>query len=138
MVKINLGYSKVIVTSFPVMNGKIGFVHQWTLPTIGNLSLFFKKTDTNDLVLTACRYSSVLVILKAATGGVLWKTVFLKISQVLQENICVGVSLSQSYKPSGLQLYLKETSTPGVFKKFSRTLILKNICEGLHFYNSWG
>ena len=31
------------------------------------------------------------IILVAATGGALWKKVFLKISQNLQENIFVGV-----------------------------------------------
>ena len=30
---------------------------------------------------------------EAATGGVLWKEVFLKISQISQENTCVGVSI---------------------------------------------
>ena len=29
---------------------------------------------------------------EAATGGVLWKRLFLKISQYSQENACVGVS----------------------------------------------
>ena len=32
------------------------------------------------------------LLTKAATGGVLQKKVFLKISPVSQENICVGVS----------------------------------------------
>ena len=30
---------------------------------------------------------------EAATGGVLWKKLFLKIGQYLRENACVGVSL---------------------------------------------
>ena len=29
---------------------------------------------------------------EAATGGVLWKKALLKISQISQENVCVGVS----------------------------------------------
>ena len=29
---------------------------------------------------------------EAATGGVLWKKTFLKISQISQENTCVGIS----------------------------------------------
>ena len=33
-----------------------------------------------------------LKITKAATGGVLWKKVFLKILQISQENTCVGMS----------------------------------------------
>ena len=34
----------------------------------------------------------ILAIPKAATGGVLWKKVFLKILQISRENTCVGVS----------------------------------------------
>ena len=41
----------------------------------------------------------------AATGGVLWKKVFLKISQNSQKNICARVSFLLKLQGYGLQLY---------------------------------
>ena len=51
---------------------------------------------------------------EAATGGVLWKKLFLKISQYSQENTCVGVSFN---KTAGLKpcKFLKRDSNVGVF-----------------------
>ena len=62
------------------------------------------------------------------------KKVFLKISQISQENTCIGVSSQKNCRSSGLQFYQKETPTqvfPVKFTKFLRTRILKNICEPL-------
>ena len=42
---------------------------------------------------------------EAATGGVLWKKVFLKISQNSQEHSCVGVSFLIKLHAWGLQHY---------------------------------
>ena len=56
--------------------------------------LQIKRLGNTDLEADICRYSS--------------KCVFLKISQTSQENTSVGVSFS---RPSGLQLYQKETPT---------------------------
>ena len=42
---------------------------------------------------------------EAATGGVLLKKVFLKISQISQRITCVGVSFQKSCKPEDLQVY---------------------------------
>ena len=46
---------------------------------------------------------------EAATRGVLWKKVFLEISQSSQENTCARASLSIKLQAWGLQLCLKET-----------------------------
>ena len=54
----------------------------------------------------------------------MWKKVFLKISQISQENICVGISFD---KVAGLQE--KETSTKVFFCEFCK--IFKNI----YFWN---
>ena len=43
--------------------------------------------------------------IEAANGGVLWKKVFLKISQNSQKNTCARVSFLIKLKASGLQLY---------------------------------
>ena len=45
---------------------------------------------------------------EAATGGVLLRKVFLKISEKLQENTCARVSFLIKLQVSGLQLYLKK------------------------------
>ena len=46
---------------------------------------------------------------EAATRGVLWKKVFLKILQNSQENTCARVSFLIKLHTPGLQLYWKET-----------------------------
>ena len=62
------------------------------------------------------------------------RKLFLKVSQYLQENTCVGISFlikMQVLRPPTL---LKRGSNTGVFaniEKFLRTPILKNICERL-------
>ena len=55
-----------------------------------------------------------LAVTKAATGGVLWKKMFLKISQISQGNTCVG---SLFNKVAGLRpvTLLKRDSNAGVF-----------------------
>ena len=45
------------------------------------------------------------IFAEAATGGVLWKKVFLKILQNSQENTCVGVSFLIKLQGWGPQLY---------------------------------
>ena len=42
---------------------------------------------------------------KAATGGVLWKKLFLKILQYSKESTCVGVSFRKTFRSSGRLLY---------------------------------
>ena len=44
----------------------------------------------------------------------LYKKVFLKISQNLQENTCAGASLSITFQTGSLQLYLKKDYGTGV------------------------
>ena len=51
---------------------------------------------------------NVLKVSKAATGDVLWKRVFLKISQNSQENTSARAYLLIKLQASGLQLYLKK------------------------------
>ena len=43
--------------------------------------------------------------LEAATGGVLWNKVFLKILQISQENYCARVSFLDKVAGLSLQLY---------------------------------
>ena len=53
------------------------------------------RTTASEKVLSTLKYikySSYLENTEAATRGVLWKKVFLKISQNSQENSCVRVS----------------------------------------------
>ena len=71
---------------------------------------------------------------EAATGGVLQKKVFLKISQIEQENSCVRVSFQKSYRPQAsdfIKKRLQHSCFPMKFAKFLRTPILKNISERL-------
>ena len=49
--------------------------------------------------------NNLKAITTAATGGVLWKKVFLKISQNSQENNCARVSFLIKLQVSGLKLY---------------------------------
>ena len=44
-------------------------------------------------------------VIEAATGGVLWKKVFLEISENSQENACARVSFLIKFQVWGLQLY---------------------------------
>ena len=44
-------------------------------------------------------------VIEAATGGVLWKKVFLEISENSQENTCARVSFLIKFQVWGLQLY---------------------------------
>ena len=50
------------------------------------------------------------------------KKKFLKILQIAQENNCVGVSFYLNCRPSGLQLYWKETPTQVFFCKIDKIL----------------
>ena len=70
-------------------------------------------------------------IQEAATGGVLLKKVFLKISQTSQENYCVGFNPATFLKRDSTQL-----SSCEICEVF-RTSILKNIYERL-FLESLG
>ena len=59
-------------------------------------------------------------------GFVLWKKVFLKISQISQENTCVGVS----FRPATLfKKRLQHWCFPVKFPKFLKTTILKNTAK---------
>ena len=62
-------------------------------------------------------------ILQKQPPEVLCKKVFLKISQISQENICVVVSLKR----------LQHRCFPVKFAKFLKTPVLRNICERLLF-----
>ena len=55
---------------------------------------------------------------EAATGGVLLRKVFLKISEKLQENTCARVSFLIKLQVSGLQLYLKKDCDTGFSREF--------------------
>ena len=65
---------------------------------------------------------------KAATGCVLSKKVFLRISQNSQEHPSVGLSLLIKLQTLGLQLYWKRDFKPGVF---SRTHFFTEQCQWL-------
>ena len=49
--------------------------------------------------------SAVMYMLEAATRGVLWKKMFLEISQNLQKNTCAKVSFLIKLQALGLQIY---------------------------------
>ena len=76
----------------------------------GVLKNFSKFLEKN---LCLCNFikKETLTQAEAATGGVLWKKVFLKISQNSQENPCARVSfLIKNFKKLfNIKLYLKET-----------------------------
>ena len=58
------------------------------------------------------------ISIEAATGSVLWKNVFLKISQNSQENACVWVSFNKIAKPETCNFITWETLTQVVFCEF--------------------
>ena len=68
---------------------------------------------------------------EAATGGVPYKKLFLKVLQYSQENNCVGVSVLIKLQTFKLATLLKRGSNTGAFLQFLRTPILKNKCEWL-------
>ena len=59
--------------------------------------------------------SSNIQPVEASTRGVLWKKVFLEISQNSQANTCARASFLIKLQASGLQLYLKRDSGTAVF-----------------------
>ena len=58
---------------------------------------------------------------EAATGGVVWKKVFLKISQNSQENICVGVFFLIILKETPTKVFSSE-----FWKIFKNNLFIKH------------
>ena len=77
---------------------------------------------------------------EATTGGVLYKKLFLKISQYSQEKNCAGVSFLiklQALSPVTLLKRLQHRCFPMNIVKFLRTPILKNICEPLLLNSVW-
>ena len=71
------------------------------------------------MCLTCSKTTAEIPEAEEATGSVLWKKGLLKISQILQENNCIGMLESLFNKVAG---NLK-------FVKFLRTPISKNVCE---------
>ena len=55
------------------------------------------------------------IVPEAATGGVLWKKMFLKTSQNSQQNTCTRASFLMKLLAWSLQLYEKRGSSTGVF-----------------------
>ena len=78
---------------------------------------------------------NVLKVSKAATGDVLWKRVFLKISQNSQENTSARAYFLIKLQASGLQLYLKKKTLARVFScefcKIFQKHLLRNSSERL-------
>ena len=76
--------------------------------------------------------SYIIKLTKVATGGIIWKKLFVKILQYSQENTCAEVPIEQSCTSKGLRLYLKKDSNTDVvpvnITKFLRSPVLKNIC----------
>ena len=56
-----------------------------------------------------------ILVSKVAAGGILWKKMFLKISQISPENICVGVS---PIKNTYFEEYLRTTASVVSFSWF--------------------
>ena len=69
---------------------------------------------------------------EAATRGVLWKKLFIKISQYSQENNCVGVSFNKVVQVCNfIKKRLQHRCFPWNIVKFFRIPILKNFCDQL-------
>ena len=70
-------------------------------------------------------YHTIFIVSEAAatTEGVLWKMMFLKNSQISQENTCVGVSFQLYKKETPIQVFLK-TSTNDCFYSFLSKLVI--------------
>ena len=99
---------------------------------LSNSGFCFEEGMT-DVVATVrnCSKNCFLVFIICGTKAITWKgslrKVFLKILENSEENIFAGVSFSKGYRPSGLQLYLKETPAqvfPYEFEKLLRACIL--------------
>ena len=58
---------------------------------------------------------AVCLVSEAVVRRCCLKKVFLKISQISQENTCARASFSKKLQASGLQIYLKRDSGTGVF-----------------------
>ena len=71
---------------------------------------------------------------EAATAGVLWKKVFLEISQNSQENTCGRVSFLITLPETLLRKRLWHKRFPVNFAKFLRTSILQNTSGRLLLY----
>ena len=71
-------------------------------------------------VKSVVKYEAMTQNSEAATRGVLWKKVFLEISQNSQENTCVRVSFSIKLQASG------EVSKEPFLQNTSGQLLLKN------------
>ena len=100
------------------------------LPLLSCKSWMFIKENSD-------RYRITPIHPEVATRGLLWKKLFLRISKCLQESPYVGVSFYQSCAPEScnfIKKILQQRSFPVNIKKFSGTLILKNICEQLLLY----
>ena len=89
--------------------------------------MFFIQNDFSNIYITIlatkvfiCDIVTTIVMMpkiypEAATGGVLWKKVFLENSQISQGNTLIFESfLLQAW---GLQLYEKRNSNTGVFQR---------------------
>ena len=96
------------------MKALVEFWHFWITAAYRGLNYFQSVAET----------IASFKVSKAATGGVLLKMVFLKISQYSLENICVGISFYYSCEPSVLQLYLKRIQTQVISCEYCK--IFKN------------
>ena len=72
-------------------------------------SHFNRVTDPQATILLKRDSNTGILQLKVATRGVLWKKLFLKISQNSQKNTSARVSFLTKLQASELQLYKKET-----------------------------
>ena len=72
-------------------------------------SHFNRVTDPQATILLKRDSNTGILQLKVATRGVLWKKLFLKISQNSQKNTSARVSFLIKLQASELQLYKKET-----------------------------
>ena len=78
-----------------------------TTPVLG--SHFNEGTDPQAATLLKRDSNTGILQLEVATRGVLWKKLFLKISQNSQKNTSARVSFLTKLQASELQLYKKET-----------------------------
>ena len=119
------------------------FVNNCYSKSLLSLDVYAVPTHTSKMELFA-KWTFFAWRLKAATECVLWKNVFLKISQTSQENTCAKVFFSMKLQASGQQLYLKKTLAQVFsceFRKISKNAFftehLRATASGNSFLNIW-
>ena len=108
-----------------------GEKQQFLLKANSTLGVFKEVSKKFKKVTNSFGWLIYSIVTEAATRGVLWKNMFLEISQNSQENTCARVSFLIKLPASGLQLYSKSEFGTGIclpvnFAKFLRKPFWQN------------